>query len=96
MSTSRSTATGPPSEVSINIPQWTIHWYDATDTKVAETTADLTFTYVGPLPHEMVGLAYDSNLEQALVGTATPVCETSNTCSYYNGTVIGRTRVRMR
>ncbi|GAA0247153.1 hypothetical protein GCM10010492_53460 [Saccharothrix mutabilis subsp. mutabilis] len=61
-----------------------------------ETTVDLTFTYVGPLPHEMVGLAHDSNLEQVMAGTATRVCDTSNTCGYYNGVVVGRAFVPRR
>jgi hypothetical protein len=76
---------GSPSAATVSIPQWTIDWYNASDTKVAESVLDLRFTYIGPLPQEMVAtaLATDPDVELG-VGTASRACQPASQCTYYN------------
>ncbi|CQR60467.1 hypothetical protein [Streptomyces leeuwenhoekii] len=73
-------AVGTPSAATVNVPDWTVVWYDANDDEVAEGQFNVTFTYLGPIPQEMV--ATDPVL-QAGGGTASRSCQTSNLCTYY-------------
>jgi hypothetical protein len=84
------TATGTPTDVSINVPKWTIFWYDTNNNKLTETVSNMTFTYIGPLPHEMAALALASHQTVISAGTATRTCPTSNECTYYNTTTYAR------
>jgi hypothetical protein len=79
------TAGGTPSSATIHIPDWTIVWYDADNDAVAESRLNVTLTYLGPIPQEMVGImvATDPAL-QVGSGTASRACQTSDLCTYYN------------
>jgi hypothetical protein len=79
------TVTGTPSLATINIPDWTIVWYDANDDEVTQSRFDVTFTYLGPVPQVMLGTMVATDpLLQASGGTASRACQTNDLCSYYN------------
>ncbi|CQR60471.1 hypothetical protein [Streptomyces leeuwenhoekii] len=79
------TATGTSSAATINIPDWTIVWYDAKDDEVAKSELNVTFTYLGPLPQEKAGTMLATNPALKVGGgTASRACQTSNLCTYYN------------
>jgi hypothetical protein len=83
------TAAGTPSAATINIPDWTVVWYDANDDEVAESQFNVTFTYLGPAPQVMVGTMVATDpLLQAGGGTASRACQTSSLCTYYNTAII--------
>ncbi|HWU08614.1 MAG TPA: hypothetical protein VN520_19915 [Streptomyces sp.] len=83
------TASGSPSAATINIPGWTVVWYDANDDEVADSQFNVTFTYLGPIPQVMVGTMVATDpLLQAGAGTASRACQTSNLCTYYNTGII--------